>query len=208
MGMDINIYTKELSVELLPKIRERFADFDMNIEFHPEFKFDEKEDSGFLPIKLRMKKGNSKKYDVFDSDIMTGFELIFSDFKYQVELDNLQTQNLSTKSKSFFSKLFNNKKDLIQSGIFVADEELDKYLKFCTKEIILSWKSWNVSELRISLFFASILAELTEGVIYDPQEGRYLSASKALETFPAEIIDYENSISESDFNLDKFEEWI
>jgi len=38
IGMDNNIYTKELSTELTPKIKKRFSDFHMHIEFHPEFK--------------------------------------------------------------------------------------------------------------------------------------------------------------------------
>ncbi len=44
MGMDLNVYTKELAPELIPKIQNRFLDFQMDVEFHPEFKFNEREE--------------------------------------------------------------------------------------------------------------------------------------------------------------------
>ena len=44
MGMDLNVYTKELPPELIPKIQNSFSDFQMDVEFHPEFKFNEQEE--------------------------------------------------------------------------------------------------------------------------------------------------------------------
>lgn len=209
MGMDINIYTKEFSADLIPKIKKRFADFHMDIEFHPEFKFDEQTDTGFLPIKLKVHPGHSKQYDNIDHEIMTGFELLFSDYNFDEELKNAQQQAAQTESKSFLSKLFSSSKTATPTAIsFVADNELDKLLKHCKKDVMLNWKSWNKSELRISLFFAGILAELTDGVIYDPQNGRYLSGQQALQTFPLEIDDYEQSLTADEFTVDKFEGWI
>ena len=206
--MDINIYTKGGSADLIPKMKKRFADFHMDIEFHPEFKFDEQTDSGFLPIKLKVHSGHSKQYDNIDFDIMTGFELLFSDYDFDEELKNVQQQVAPTENKSFISKLFGSSKTIISSNSFVADIELDKLLRHCKKNIMLNWKSCNKSELRISLFFAAILAELTGGVIYDPQNGRYLNGQQALQTFPLEIDDYEKSFSVDEFTLDKFEGWV
>ena len=45
-------------------------------------------------------------------------------------------------------------------------------------------------------------------IIYDPQNGRYLSGQQALQTFPLEINDYEQSLSLDEFTVDKFEGWI
>jgi hypothetical protein len=209
MGMDINIYTKGFTADLIPKIKKRFADFHMDIEFHPEFKFDEQTDTGFLPIKLKVHTGHSKQYDNIDHEIMTGFELLFSDYNFEGELKNTQQQVASTEKKSFLSKLFGGSKAATPTTIsYVADNELDKLLKDCKKDVMLNWKSWNKSELRISLFFAAILAELTDGVIYDPQNGRYLSGQQALQTFPLEIEEYEQSLSADEFTVDKFEGWI
>ena len=207
--MDINVYTKEFSADLLPKIKKRFADFHMEIEFHPEFKFDEQTDTGFLPIKLKVHTGHSMQYDNIDHEIMTGFELLFSDYDFDEELKNTQQQAAPIESKSFLSKLFGGSKTATPTAIsFVANNELDKLLKHCKKDIMLNWKSWNKSELRISLFFAAILAELTDGVIYNPQDGRYLSGQQALQTFPLEIEDYEQSLTTDEFTVDKFEGWI
>lgn len=203
--MDINIYTKELSAGLIPKIIKRFADFDMDIEFHPKFKFDEKADIGFLPIKLKLVLGKSKQYDNINHEILTGFELFFSSYDFEEELKFIQ-EPIQPKT-NLLSKLFGNKKTVLFTENFVADEELDKLLKDCNKSLMLNWKSWNKSELRISLFFAAILAELTNGVIYDPQNGRYLSGKQALQIFPIEIEDYEQSIIEDEFTVVKFEGW-
>ena len=205
--MDINIYTKGFSPDLILKIKNRFADFHMDIEFHPDFKFDEQTDTGFVPIKLRTQPGHIKPYDNFGSDVMTGFEIFFNDYDYEQEYQSIQST--STESKSFFSKIFRSKKkNDFHVNNFVVDSELDKYLRNCKKDVMLNWKSRNKSELRVSLFFAAILAELTDGVIYDPQSGRYLNGQQALQTFPMEIEDYEKSFTQHDFTLDRFEGWI
>ena len=207
--MDINIYTKGFSRDLIPKIKKRFGDFHMDIEFDPKFKFDEQTDTGFLPIKLKMHRGHSKQYDKIDYDIMTGFELLFSDYDFDEELKDIQEQAVQTENKSFLSKLFRRSKTTIPTTTsFVADKELDQLLKDCKKDVMLNWKSWNKSELRISLFFAAILAELTDGIIYEPQNGRFLSAQQALQTFPMEIEEYEQSLTADEFTVDKFEGWI
>ena len=205
--MDINIYTKGLSVDLLPKIKKRFADFNMDIEFHPDFKFDEQTDTGFLSLKLKVHNGHSKHYDDFGSDVLTGFELLFSDFDYGQELKNSQPQKTTTEKKSFISKLFGTNNSATQQQTFIADQQLDKLLKLCNKDLMLSWIARDKSELRISLFFAAILADLTDGVVFDPQNGRYLSGQQALKTFPLEVADYEQSFTTDKFTLDKFVEW-
>ena len=61
--------------------------------------------------------------------------------------------------------------------------------------------------MRISLLFSAFLAELTNGIIFDPQNGRYLNGKEAIETYILEIEDYENSITENEFIVNKFENW-
>ena len=205
--MDLNIYTKELSIELIPKIIKRFKDLKMDVEFHPDFKFDQKKDVGFLPIKLGVEKGVSKQYDKIEFDILTGFEIYFNDYDYEEELaENIKYEKLSEK-KSFFSKLFGKKEMKQSENNYLENEEIDKILKKCDKDIFITFKSQNKSELRISLLFASILAELTNGIILDPQNGRYLNGKEALEKFTLEIDEYENSFTENEFKVNKFENW-
>ena len=205
--MDLNIYTKDISIDLIPRIKKRFKDFKMDIEFHPNFKFDQKKDVGFLPIKLNVDSGFSKQYDKIDFEILTGFEIYFNNYDYEEELSENKKYETLPEKKSFFSNLFGKKKTEFSENYFIADEELDKLLKFCDKDIFINFKSHNKSELRVSLLFAAFLAELTNGIIFDPQNGRYLNGQQAIETFILEIEDYENSFSENEFKVNKFEKW-
>lgn len=207
--MDISIYTRDISVDLISKIKNRFKEFHMDIDFHSGFKFDEKRDNGFLPIQLKVHKGYSTKYDEIDYEIISGFELFFTDYDYNEDLKNIREYANSAKRKSFFLRLFGQSKVLETMPIsFVADAELDPLLQDCNKVLLLNFKSWNKSELRVSLFFAAILAELTNGVVYDPHNGRYLSGEQALNVFPLEIEEYEESFSREEFKVNKFEGWI
>jgi hypothetical protein len=206
--MDISIYVKEFSFDLISKIKNRFKDFHMEIEFHPNFRFDSKNDSGFCPVKLKLLSGYSKMYDEIDYDILSGFELFFADFDYDEELNEAKELIIPVRTGSFFSNLFRTKEPSQNPPIiFLADEQTDDKLKRCKTKIILNCKSWNKSELRVSLFFVAILAELTEGVVYDTYNGRYLSGKEALETFPIEIEEYEESFTKDEFTVYKFEGW-
>lgn len=206
--MDISIYVKEFSSDLVSKIKNRFKDFHMDIEFHPDFRFDSKNDRGFCPIKLKMLGVHSKMYDEINYDMLSGFELFFAEFNYEEELNEAKEPIIPVRTRSFFSNLFRTKKTSQDPPIiFLADEQTDDKLKRCKMKIILNCKSRNKSELRVSLFFAAILAELTEGVVYDTYHGRYLSGKEALETFPIEIEEYEESFTKDKFTVYKFEGW-
>lgn len=200
--MDLTIYTKNLTNDLLPLIVKRFNDYGITIEFHPEFKFDIDEDNGFLPVKFRLNKGISAHYDQYDFFLLSGFEIYFSLYDYIEDLKNAQ-ENTQLK-KGFFSKLFKANKPHVE---FIENEEIDNLLKSCNQYVNLHFSSRNKSELRISLLFATILIELTNGVIYDTYHGRFLNTFQALETIPIEILDYENSFSVQEFSVDRFEKW-
>lgn len=207
MGMNLSVYTKNLSSELIPQIVNKFSEYHMLIELHPDFSFDEGKDQGFLPIKLKMMPGYSTVYDKMDYDISSGFELIFSDYDYEEDLKSVQDHS-AVENRSFISKLFGGaKKPKSTPDSFVAGKEKDELLRNCNKYILLDWKSWNKSELRVSLFFAAILALLTDGVVYDPQVGRFLTGPEALASFPKEVEEYERSFISEEFTVDRFEGW-
>lgn len=206
MSIDLNIYTKNLSANLLPPIIQRFKEFDMDIEFHPTFCFNEWDD-GFLPIKLKVFNSEIPAYDNFEGDILTGFDVCYlRNYNYEKELSELKAINQS--KPYLFARLLGKPKEVTTPGNFIANATLDEKLKACTKEIIVSWKSTNVSELRVARFFAAFLTELTDGVIYDPQEGGYYDANKALVVFPKKIQEREKNTAQKHFILDKFEEWL
>lgn len=200
--MDLTVYTKNLKSDLLPSIVKRFNDYGITIEFHPEFKFNINNDNGFLPVKFKLNKGISKHYDQYDFYLLSGFEIYFSPYDYQEDLKSAQeTTQLKT---GFFSKLFKTNKPKVE---FIENEEIDNLLKSCNQYVNLHFSSRNKSELRISLLFATILIELTNGVIYDTYHGRFLNTFQALETIPIEILEYENSFSVQEFSVDRFEKW-
>ncbi len=205
--MDLNIFTNKISSDLLSEMKSRFKDFAMEIEFHPDFKLDEHNDTGFCPIKLNLEKGHSSHYDKFGESIMTGFELYFDNYDYIEELNEIKNDSSQSPKTSIFAKLLGlRNKDNIQDH-YVANKNIDEKLSVCNKVLTLNWQSANKSELRISLFFGAILAELVDGIIYDPQNDRYLTGEMAIEEFPAEIKEYEEYYSFEDFTLEKFEEW-
>lgn len=201
--MDLKVYTKNLKIELLPFIIKRFTNYGIDIEFHPEFKFDIDNDHGFLPVKFKLDKGISKHYDQYESYLLSGFEIYFSSYDYAEDFKNIQETNSKVKS-GFFSKLFKSDKPKIE---YIESEEVDNLLKNCNQYINLHFSSRNKSELRISLLFATIIIELTNGVIYDTYHSRFLDTQQALETIPIEILEYENSFSIPEFNVDRFEKW-
>ncbi|PWU01916.1 MAG: hypothetical protein C5B52_06515 [Bacteroidetes bacterium] len=211
MGMDLNIYTQPLSSDLIPKIKKRFADYKMDVEFHPDFKFNEEADTGFLPIKLKVLQAKTRHYDLFESEVYTGFEIYFDKYNYQEDLKSLHQVSVITEKKSFLRKLFGPKKVSAESikdpEVFVGDKQTDDILKHCTNDTLINWVPSHTSELRVSLFFAAFLAEQAGGIIYDPQNERYLTPRQALEIFPNEIEEFELSVSTEDFVLDRFEEW-
>ena len=52
MSLDITVYTRQLSDDLIPKIQRRLNDFEMTCEIHPEFSFAGQ--TGFLPFKFQL----------------------------------------------------------------------------------------------------------------------------------------------------------
>lgn len=200
--MDLAIYTKNLKKDLLLLIVKRFNDYGITIEFHPEFRFDIDNDSGFLPAKFRLNKGISSHYDQYEFFLLSGFEINFSPYDYQEDLKNAQ-ENTQLK-KGFFSKLFKAKVTQVE---FIQNEEIDNLLKSCNQYLNLRFSSRNKSELRISLLFATFLIEQTNGVIYDPYHDRFLDTKQALSTIPIEILEYEESFDLSEFTIDQFEKW-
>lgn len=205
MGLDINVFSKGISSEVVPIIKKRFLDYNMEIEFHPDFKFDEKSDNGFLPIKITGNKGFSKLYESIDFEIITGFELLFGDYNYETAL-NESNEWTEISKKSIISRLFKSEQKSKKPN-FIVNEYIDSFLKNCKKDYLISWQTHNKSELRISLFFAAFLAELSDGVIYDPQNNRYLTGEEALKTFPTEILEYEESFTQENFKVERFDEW-
>lgn len=201
MALDLIVYTKDSNESLIEKIEKRFSDFDMKLKFHPDFKFDKNSDTGFCPFRLEILNDQSGHYVDFQKPLMTGFEIYFDSYEYTKPSTNQE-------KKSFFGKLFGSKTKPQQTTEFVVNDDIDAYLKKCNEQITISWHTG--PELRVSLFFATFLAELTNGIILDLRCDDYFVPNRAINVFPSEILDYEKSFSKEDYlsKLHEFKEWV
>lgn len=201
MSTDLNVYVPALDRELLPKLKRRLIDFGMECEFHPDFAFDQETDSGFLPIKMRVSSSDAQHYP--DFEILTGIEIFIDDYDYGEELAQMA---------SSAGDEHHHSGGLQQGALapcpYVVSKEIDEVLKGCRKLAAIVIQSSPVCGFRTGLYFAAILAELTSGIIFDPQKGRFVTAGDAIACFPAEVVDYENSLSPREWDLVTFEGWL
>jgi hypothetical protein len=133
MALDLIIYTRDINESLVEKIEKRFSEFEMNLKFHPDFKFDKESDSGFCPFRLEISNDQSGHYSDFKKPLMTGFEIYFDSYEYP---------KISTKEekKSFFRNLFGAKSQSQNTAEYVVNEEIDSHLKNCNEQLQLVGK--------------------------------------------------------------------
>jgi hypothetical protein len=86
MSLDIKVYTKILSDDLIPKMVKRLNDYEMVVEIHPDFSF--KTQTGYLPFKFRLTKPQLSILN--EKELISGFELFIDDFDLQNRKDNLK----------------------------------------------------------------------------------------------------------------------
>lgn len=201
MALDLIIYTKDTNESLIEKIEKRFSEFNMSLKFHPDFKFDKDSDTGFCPFRLEISNDKSGHYLKFQKPLMTGFEIYFDSYEYP-KVPTIKEE------KSFLGNLFGSKNQPQQTAEYVVNEEIDTHLKKCNEQITISWQTG--PELRVSLFFATFLAELTNGIILDPRCDDYFVPKRAIDVFPNEILDYEKSFTKEDYSskLHEFKKWV
>ena len=95
MSLDLNVYCKVLSDDLIPKIKNRLNDYEMEVDFHPDFSF--KDQTAFLPFKFRL---TNPHLDILkDKELKSGFKLYINEFNLQSEKENLKPK------QGFFDKL-------------------------------------------------------------------------------------------------------
>lgn len=195
MSLDLNVYCKNLSADLVPKIVKRLNDFDMFVEVHPDFKLDQEHDTGFVPFKFRLKNPYFDK--LRDIDLKSGFEIYIDDFDLQKAKDELKPK------LSFFDRLLGKKPPEIE----FAKPEIDSRLKPCKKVVNFVWHSGDTFELRFASMTSAILAELTNGVCCYPADDIWYDNANIVEDAFKEATDYERSIKEKDFDFHEFDEW-
>ncbi|WP_266205435.1 hypothetical protein [Pontibacter kalidii] len=193
MSLDINVYTKNLSDNIIPQIVKRLNDYEMVVEVHPDFSFDDQ--TGFLPFKFRL---TNPPLDVLnDKALISGFELYIDDFNLQEEKEKLKPK------LSFIDKL-KGKKTI---EIPFASPEIEDRLKNYDKVITFVWHAGDSFELRFASLTSAILTELTNGICYYPADDIWYETKGIVEETYKEIRAYEQSLKGKEIKYHEFEEW-
>lgn len=193
MSLDLKVYTKNISDDLIPKIVKRLNDFEMVVEVHPEFSFNDQ--IGFLPFKFRL---TNPHHDILkDKELKSGFEIFIDDFDLHTEKENLKPK------LSFFDKLFGKK----QVEVEYAIPEIEKRLKDCKKIVIFVWGSNDSFELRFASLTSAILTELTNGICTYPADNIWYDNKNIVEEAYKEIKEYEKTLKIKDIKFHEFDEW-
>jgi hypothetical protein len=190
MSLDISVYTKQLSDQLIPKMQARLNDFEMACEIHPEFSFTDQ--NGFLPFKFRL---TSPPFDILRNKILTcGFELFINKF------------DLAEEKSKRKQRLFNR---LLQRATTqpLVTNEIDDRLIDCKYDVSFVWHSVDSFEFRFASLTSAILTELTNGVCTYSHDIWYRNEN-LVENAWREIKEYESSLlKEKDLKFHEFEKW-
>lgn len=95
-----------------------------------------------------------------------------------------------------------------EDGDAIENKDIEHTMREASVQTSLSISGTEPSEFRAASFFALFLAELSQGVILNPQADKHFTVSEALETFPSEVKAYEESIPEAQFIVHPFEKWL
>jgi hypothetical protein len=193
MSLDINVYCKELSDDLIPKIIQRLNDYEMSVDIHPEFSFTTQ--TGFLSFKFRLT--NSPLEALRNNQLISGFELYTNDFELQKEQENLKSK------PRFIDKILGKK----QPDVFYASPEIDNRLQECQKIITFNWGFADSFELRFASLFSAILTELTNGVCSYPADNIWYNNNKIVDYAYSEVKQHEELLTEKTVRFHEFEGW-
>ncbi len=193
MSLDIIVYCKQLSDDLIPKIVKRLNDYEMVVEVHPEFSFSDQ--TGFLPFKFKLTKPHLNILK--EKELKSGFELYIEDFDLQSAKENLKPK------LGFFDKLLGKK----QPEIPFASEDIEKRLMECKKVVTFIWHAGDSFELRFASLTSAILTELTNGVCTYPADDIWYDNKNIVDEAYKEIKEYEMSLKEKDLDFMIFDQW-
>ncbi|MDF2457220.1 MAG: hypothetical protein K0R51_3213 [Cytophagaceae bacterium] len=196
MSLDLTVYCQEISETLIPKIVKRLNDFDMAVEIHPGFKFDEQADTGFLPFKFRFK--NPKHVDLKDKDLLSGFEIYFSNFDLAAAKEEMKPK------PGFFNIILGKKKE---EEVFFSSPEIENKLKLCKKSVSFVWHVGDTFEFRFASLTSAILTEITDGVRHYAADDIWYDNHNIVENAFKEFDEYERSLTDQEIVIHEFEGW-
>lgn len=193
MSVDIHVYCERLSDSLIPILIERLNEFDMIVEVHPDFSFTDQ--TGFLPFKFKFK--GTRFETLKDKTLISGFELYLDNFDLQAEKRELNAE------PGFFNRLVKKKKEEVP----FAPPEIELRLKNCKKTATFNWHATDTFETRFALLTSAILAKLTDGICYDPQEGIWFDNRSIVENAFKKVKEHEDLFDNNTLVYHEFTEW-
>jgi len=193
MSLNLNVYCKELSDDIIPKIKKRLNDFEMDVDIHPDFSFTDQ--TGFLPFKFRLT--NPHLSILKDKELKSGFELYIDDFNLQSEKENLKPK------LGLFDKLLGKK----QPDVSFATPEIESRLNDCNKVVTFVWHASDSFDLRFASLTSAILTELTDGVCCYPADDIWYDNENIVDKAYKDIKDYEQTFNEKDVQFHEFDQW-
>lgn len=184
MSYDLNLYIKSIDDSIIPKWKESLKEFGIIADIHPDFSF--KDHGGFLPFKIKIDNPNfAPQYE-----LISGFELSINDVSQEELLDYIDEgielpQNIQNDCKDLFFAV---------RYLFRSFETRDYYP--------------DPLEFRIAWASASILCNLLDGVLSNPQVGggTYL-AKDAKSIAKSEIQNLTDKLKKEEWEFHKFEGW-
>lgn len=194
MSLDIQVYCKEISKEMIPQMMERLNSYDMNVEVHPEFTFDIK-DEGFVPFKFQLP--DTPLRILSGKELISGFELYIGNFDLEIEKNKLKPKF------SLANKLLGKK----QKGIEFAEPHIEEVLKDCKKVISFVIHSGNSFEFRFATLVSAIVTELTNGVCLYTYENIWHNSQNISMSAYKEIKNYELTLTEETVEFAEFTGW-
>ncbi len=194
MSLEIIVYTKNLSDDLIAEIQKRLNKFEMECEIHPDFSFTDQ--SGFLPFKFQLE---NPPFEILRNRILlSGFELFVRKLDFQEE------KRRRNDRKGLITKLI---------GIAIPDKtlvnnEIDQRIKECNNVVSFVWHSVDSFEMRLASLTSAIVTELTNGICtYLPGDIWY-DTNGIVENTWNEIRKYETELlKESNLKFHDFEKW-
>ena len=191
MSLDITVYIKQLSDNLIPKIQARLNDFEMACEIHPEFSFTDQ--NGYLPFKFQLA---NPPFDILRNKILTsGFEIFIVNFDLAEE---------KSKRKAGLLNRLLQKRPTAQP---LVTDEIDGRLTGCQYAVSFVWHAVDSFELRFASLTSAILTELTNGVCTYSHDIWYINENLVENTWK-EVKEYETSLLKiEDLKFHEFENW-
>ena len=173
----------------------RLNDFDMVAEVHPDFRFDQESDSGFLPFKFQLKNPH---HDMLrGKELKSGFELYIEDFDLDKEKESLRPK------PGFFDRLRGKK----PVEVAFAPPEIEGRLKNYKKAVSFVWHAGDSFQFRFAALTSAILTELTRGICCYTGDDIWYDSENIVNELFKETIEYEQSLSEEEIDYQEFDRW-